>query len=56
MDIIKELNYTLNGSEVAFFGVVLQNEKGKIKPTYIIMGVLGIVTTLYSAWKLIALI
>ena len=38
MDIIKELNYTLNGSEVAFFGVVLQNENGKIKPTYIIMG------------------
>ena len=38
MDIIKELSYVLNGTEVAFFSVVLQKEKGEIKPTYTIMG------------------
>ena len=39
MDIQKEVGYTINGTEVGFFGVILQNEpKLGIVPTYISMG------------------
>jgi len=39
VDIQKEVGYTINGTEVGFFGVILQNEpKLGIVPTYISMG------------------
>ena len=40
MDILKEIGYSINDTEVGFFGVLLQNDPQikKVVPTYIMMG------------------
>jgi hypothetical protein len=37
MDIQKELRYTINGSEVGFFGIVLQHDSAlnRVVPTFV---------------------